>query len=52
MRSFAKESTMKRDHEQRAPIDLGRASVKTLGGTGQPFDLVKDIPAANGLTDE
>ena len=43
---------MKNLKEQRRLFDLGAASVKTLGGRGQPFDLVKDIPAANGLVDE
>lgn len=43
---------MKRDTKARAPINLGAASDKTLGGDGRPFDLVKDIPAANGIVDD
>ncbi|MES2902932.1 MAG: hypothetical protein V4696_01985 [Pseudomonadota bacterium] len=43
---------MKRNTKARAPIELGAASDKTLGGTGQPFDLVKDIQAANGIVDD
>lgn len=43
---------MERNNEPHVPIDLGAASKKTLGGRGQPFDLVKDIPASNGIVDD
>ena len=43
---------MERDQELQAPVDLGRATDKTLGGKGEPFDLVKDIPAAHGIADD
>ena len=43
---------MKHEDIEHGAIDLGSASEKTLGGDGTPFDLVKDIPAANGIVDD
>lgn len=43
---------MKREVIERAAIDLGSASDKTLGGEGKPFDLVREIPATNGIVDD
>lgn len=43
---------MKDDNLSATPIELGSASEATLGGKGQSTDLVREIPATAGISDD